>query len=443
MNIEQSPYEPPRTGAKRLVIAMTCVQLAWLAAIWFSGTALHREKLPILMGCSLACGIMVLFSPAAVSRRLKNIGTAFQGREPFLMGFCLVGLTAIYAVYACLQLGWPDEKAIFAASRVIPELGITSFFKHYGNMSWLGNQHPPLVPIIYGLAMSVFGVHVVVPRMVSLLFAMGVLSLTFAIAHDLYGKRIAWHASAFLISAPFFFRVGATGLSDMPMTFFFVLGVFLFLRLLRRPTYMLALGAGLCIGAGLLCRYPMVLIFPLLIAMAMIHGSLLRMLPYLALLGLVSCTVLSVWLGLALHLDIIGAQVKKLGWHARFAYYASHMEIRKWYLVSVFFRMPSGLSASNLPVLLMGIVALVKRRNRSDLLLIFWVAAVFVPLLLTLPGPRFFLPAFPALAMAMACGVERLAAGRARVILLSLLYSAGALYLFVDWYKAAGRLISG
>jgi 4-amino-4-deoxy-L-arabinose transferase-like glycosyltransferase len=420
---------------------MTCVQLAWLGAVWYSGTALHWEKLPVLMIYSLACGIMIFFFPAAASDPLKKLGTAVEGRERVIIVTCLVVLTGAYTVYACLQPGWPDERSIFKASRVIPELGMASFFKNYGHMHWLGNQHPPLVPVIYGLAMWVFGVHVVVIRFVSLLFAMGVLALTFAIARDLYGKRIAWHASAFLVSAPFFFRIGASGLSDMPMTFFFVLGVFLFLRLMRRPTYARALGVGVCIGAGLLCRYPMVLIFPLLFAMAMANKSLFRMLPYLAVLGVVSFAMLSAWLGFALHLGIIGSQLEKLGRHTSFTMTARHITRKQWYLISVFFRLPSGLSASNLPVLLMGIVTIVKRRSRSDVVLICWAAAVFVPLLLTLPGPRFFLPAFPALAMAMACGVDRLTGGRARVVLLSLLYGAGAMYLFLDWFKAAGNLI--
>ncbi len=69
-----------------------------------------------------------------------------------------------------------------------------------------------------------------------------------------------------------------------------------------------------------------------------------------------------------------------------------------------------------------------------------WIAAVFLPLMLTLPGPRYFLPAFPALTLAMVCGLEHAGEAAERIVMLALLYGGGALYLFVDWYRAAGGL---
>jgi hypothetical protein len=74
------------------------------------------------------------------------------------------------------------------------------------------------------------------------------------------------------------------------------------------------------------------------------------------------------------------------------------------------------------------------------LYVLLWIAAVFLPLMLTLPGPRYFLPAFPALAIAMTRGLENSGEKAERLVMLTLLYGGGALYLFVDWERAAGDL---
>jgi hypothetical protein len=115
---------------------------------------------------------------------------------------------------------------------------------------------------------------------------------------------------------------------------------------------------------------------------------------------------------------------------------------RWWLLGSLLFRVPSGLGTYNLPLLLLGGWQLLRRRSPADRCVLLWITAVFLPLILTLPGPRYFLPAFPALTIAMACGLERISEAAERAVLLALLYGGGALYLFVDWTQAAGGLFS-
>ena len=88
-------------------------------------------------------------------------------------------------------------------------------------------------------------------------------------------------------------------------------------------------------------------------------------------------------------------------------------------------------------LLVVGGVALLRDKGRSDLFVLFWIAAVFLPLLLTLPDPRYFMPAFPALALVMARGLESVDEATEQVIALALLHCGGALYLFVDWQRTA------
>ena len=107
---------------------------------------------------------------------------------------------------------------------------------------------------------------------------------------------------------------------------------------------------------------------------------------------------------------------------------------------SLVLRLPSGIGPSLLPILLLGGWQLWRRREQADRVILAWIALVFVPVILRLPGARYFFLAFPALAIVVACGVEPLVDQRARLVTLALLYSLGNLYLFVDWYRAATQL---
>jgi hypothetical protein len=93
--------------------------------------------------------------------------------------------------------------------------------------------------------------------------------------------------------------------------------------------------------------------------------------------------------------------------------------------------LPSALGLHNIPILVLGVVHLVQRRSRSDLRVLLWTAAVFVPLFVTLPAPRYFMPAFPALAILMACALRRLPGATERAVPLALFYWGEALYLYL------------
>jgi len=62
---------------------------------------------------------------------------------------------------------------------------------------------------------------------------------------------------------------------------------------------------------------------------------------------------------------------------------------------------------------------------------------VFFPVILTLPIARYFMPAFPALAIVMVHGLRRIPQATERVVVLALFYCGGALYLFAYWHRAA------
>jgi 4-amino-4-deoxy-L-arabinose transferase-like glycosyltransferase len=433
-----------RVQTRHLLAMMTILQVLWLLFVWISGTASKWYKLPLLLVFSVVCSVGVGAVPTGIFSQSRQVTTRLLTKEHQpLVALCL-GVFLVGVLYAYAQLGWPDEPFIFSASRIVAEQGVASFFAGYSKIPWLGNQHPPLAPLLYGGAMALLGVHLFVIRCVALVLSVFTLLLTYAIGRELYSHRIGLLAALFFVSTPFFFRIGTTGLTDMLTAFCFILGVFLMFRLVEKPTYKLAVAVGLCLGIGLLCRYTMVFIYPLLLGVVVIRGLGRRLLGHLLVVLLISGGMLAIWFCYAASTGVLAVQWKTLTYSAGFVAKTAMGRTREegWIAGALLFRVPSGIGVANFPLLLLGAWCLCQRRNLSDVSLLLWIVAVGFPLVLTLPGPRYFLPAFPALAMMMAWGLERVDGEEAasRVVLLSLLYTAGALYLFLDWYRAAGDL---
>ncbi|EDN72288.1 membrane protein [Beggiatoa sp. SS] len=101
-------------------------------------------------------------------------------------------------------------------------------------------------------------------------------------------------------------------------------------------------------------------------------------------------------------------------------------------LKALFIEIPSALGVYNIPLLLLGGLTLVRKRSQSDLFILLWITLVFVPIMLILPDNRYFMPAFPALAIAMAHGVRLIPSVIEPAVVLALLYSMSTLYLFVS-----------
>ena len=423
-----------------LLFIMTVIQCLWLTAIWRAGAANSWWKLPWLLGYS----ILSFFLVRSLSARHTSIFGRFQEYLILHERSLLVALSALVAgvggPYAFYQLGWPDETYVYAASIFVADHGVVEFFDQYLQIPWLGKQHPPLVPLIYGLALKWFGVHLVIARWVSLLLGLGSLLLTYAIGRILYDRKLGLVSAILLLSMPFFFRIGATALTDMPVTFFSLLALFFFFRLLQAPKLNLAFLAGLCLGLGLLCRYTAVLLYVVFFFCYVMEDSFHKMKLHLTLIVVVSASILFLWLSYAWHQGILITQMETLFPYVR--YVTSVPTGRKWLVSVVLFRLPSGLGPYLLPLLLLGGWRLLQRRSNEDRFILAWVGGIFLPLLLTLPSPRYFLPAFPALAIVLAQGLDRVVKNAEHVLLLALLYGGGALYLFVDWYRAAGGLFA-
>jgi 4-amino-4-deoxy-L-arabinose transferase-like glycosyltransferase len=418
------------TTARALLAAMMLFQLMWLAAGWLTGVVSNWRKLtPLLLYTVVVGGIMIFlaYDLTSVSRRFR--AWASRNHRLLLLGLCLVFLL-VGVAYARSQRIWRDEKMWFRGATIVAEQGVTAFFDDYAKMGWLARQHPPLAPLLYGLTMRLTGVDLFYSRLVSLALGLGTILITYSLAHDLYEPGQALLATLFLVAMPLFLLQATAAMSDMPVTFFFTLTLFLTLRLVRTQSYWLAATAGVSFALGLLSKYTMVLFYPVLVLCYVAISRFRRSRTYLAVLALVPVALLAVWVVLAYRLGLFGTQMQTVGMLTQVS---RGVWGRLFLLDNLLMTVPSSIGVYNIPLIFLGLLHAVQRRDESDLFLLVWVVTVAVLLTATLPGHRYFMPIFPGLAILMAHGLERLPQARLRTVTLALLYCAAALYLFVDW----------
>jgi 4-amino-4-deoxy-L-arabinose transferase-like glycosyltransferase len=147
--------------------------------------------------------------------------------------------------------------------------------------------------------MRILGVDLFVICLVSLVLAITTVLLTYLLGSELYNRDTGLLVAFLLLSFPLFLRMSTAALNDIPVVFFFSLVLLLSLHLLRRPSYWLAVAIGLLIGAGLLSKYTMAFIYPVLLSYVAITGLFRRLKYHLGVIAIASIGVLGVWLAYA------------------------------------------------------------------------------------------------------------------------------------------------
>ena len=110
---------------------------------------------------------------------------------------CLIGV-----LYAASQNPGDDEKSSLTAANIIATEGLSSAYTAYGRVGWLGQQHPPLFPIIFSLTLKLPGPDLFTMRLVSVLFLAGTLVVTYFLGCELYSREIGYLAALLLLSFP-------------------------------------------------------------------------------------------------------------------------------------------------------------------------------------------------------------------------------------------------
>jgi 4-amino-4-deoxy-L-arabinose transferase-like glycosyltransferase len=205
--------------------------------------------------------------------------------------------------------------------------------------------------------------------------------------------------------------------------------------LAERPSAGRLLLVGLAIGAGLLSKYTMVFVLPLVFGIIVVQGSFRQAIRYFGAMALIGAALLAGWLLLANQIDVLQRQWATIWEYAGLV--LTNEYGRRVLFETITNRLPSALGVYNLPLIALGGLVLINRRRAVDWVILFWIVSVWLPLFLTLPDHRYFLPSFPAVALLAALGLQQIPQATPRGLLLSLLFAISALYLYVDWVRAA------
>ncbi len=412
-----------------IVLAMVSLQLVWLSAIWFLGVSGHESKIPLTLGYSLIAGLLVFAARPAILER----GLAILIARPGLRALVFVGVCGVLGVlYASQQRIWRyDEEGLFAAAKSVAEQGPLSLFSSYRSHPWLGRQHPPLAPLLYGGFLSLFGDHLFTARLFSLTLFAGIGILTFLIGRELYDTRTGVLATGFLLSMPLMWRIGTAAMVEPLLVFLFCATLLLTLRFVRSPGTGPAVAVGLTLACGILAKYTMLLIVPVLFGFCAVRLTARNFVKALALGALIGLPLLSIWGFFAWHNGLL---YKHVAW----IWFGALQVVKYDYGRQLLFetmtnRLPSALGVYNLPFVAVGVLQLLRRRRQADWLLLCWIIPLFSILTVTLPDHRYFMVLFPAFSISMASCLARDDDRTVRILLLALLLCAGSLYLFVDW----------
>ncbi len=428
-----------------VLLLMIFLQIGWLGVIWLTGATAATHKLLPLLIVTLIFGAAAILLPDRLLAWLPLDEERIARSEKRILLVVGLLLAAVLLLFAAQQRVWAfDEEGNLRAAATVADDGVQALFENYGRRPWLGKQHPPLVPIIYGLAMKVVGTSQLAGRSVTVLFALGTAWLTYLIGCRLFNRQTALLGALLLFTFPLVFRLGAAAMVETPLTFFFTLTVLLTLRLAERPSLGRLLLVGLAIGAGLLSKYTMVFVLPLVFGIIAIRGSLNQAVRYFGTMALIGAILLGGWLLFANQLDVLERQLGTIWEYAGLVLTNDYG--RRVLFESMTNRLPSGLGVYNLPFLALGALFIGSRRRSADWLLIIWIVSIWLPLSLTLPDHRYFLPSFPALALIAALGLQQISPGNSsravgRGLVLALLLAASTLYLYVDWVRAAELFI--
>jgi 4-amino-4-deoxy-L-arabinose transferase-like glycosyltransferase len=417
--------------SQTLLLTMTAFQIVWFTTIGLTGASSNWPLLLSLIICSALFGLLLAFPRDFFLRRLNKLDLVLERESArSLAVFC--GLFLIVGLfYAYHQRIWTfDEEHCFAVSKMIAEMGPGTFFHDYSELPWLSQRHPPLIPLLNGLALAIFGPHLTVIRIISLLFALGAIVVTFLIGNTLYDGEIGLRAALLLASFPLLMRLGTAGMTDVQVTFFAALAVYLLIRLQAKPTYSLAASKGVVLGLGLLSKYTLLLIYPVLLSHALLEHSLRRVYRYLFVSGLVSVVIFATWLVFAYFEGVLGHQMTVV---AR----DSGRWLPQFTLESLLTRLPSAVGLYSFPLFFLGGLEFWRHKRSGDQLILLWIVIVSCILLMTVPDHRYFMLVFPALAIFAARGLNQASGLASRVITLSLLFWGLALILFVHWSREA------
>lgn len=356
-------------------------------------------------------------------------------------------ITAIaYTFFIPFVVSAGDEHSLLSAVQILIDNGIDYFFNIYVDIEWLGDRHPPLQALCIGFFAKFFDADLqLTSRILTSLLGLGTAGCTFLIAKLLFDTKTGLMAIILLYGIRLFFLHNIISGNDVFMTFFFTLTILISMVLIKSfpnklelKTILLAFAAGIFLSLGILVKYTMLLILPLLLALFFFplefttlrekfsfkirHQYKTRAVYFFLVMFFFLPFTLS-WLWFLFQSGYFQEQAVKFMNHAgaSIEFNDGNLQIVENHFLdtfrlslikkSFFVLLPSGIGAYNLPLIGLSLLYLVKgehskKEKWSNRFILFWIGIVFISLILTLPVAKYFMPAFPPLAILMARGIN-------------------------------------
>ena len=146
-------------------------------------------------------------------------------------------------------------------------------------------EHPPLDKLFLALSIRTFGKNLVGYSLFPVLFGAGSLLLTYGIAKEVSGQKVAQYAAFFLLIDGVFLGMNEQAWTDTPMFFFGLFAVYVYLSAFRSRPAVKAMVAGSLIGLSILSKETGLLFVIAILAYSFLARHDLSMKRALLLLG--------------------------------------------------------------------------------------------------------------------------------------------------------------
>ena len=256
-------------------------------------------------------------------------------------------------------------------------------------------EYPPVFLWMEAVSMKIFGVNDYAAKLPSAAAGLGTIAVLYFLTAELTADLwLATAAMFVLTTSQLFVKYATHAMTDVPFTFFVTLSLYCYVKGLTKNAYLMA--AGLPVALAILTR-SVIGVFPL----AVMAADLVLAKRYRLLLSYAACCVVAlglplIWFGFPPRPEHVAFLAGKVG-HAP---WRPSVHVLEYSSILLRFYWPW------LPLLLLG--AVIQVRARALLPLVWFVVLVLPLSLASTKYARYLIPAFPALALMTASGIDRI-----------------------------------
>ena len=458
---------------------MLLISLIWLLCKAYLGNPAHHNMAFYVLIWTIPVGVLIIsfpyikrLFPEYENSFLANAKQAFikdHRKSIIIILIIAVIIDVIFAQLFSIKIG--DEATFQFSVKTLSEKEYTYFFENYGDMPWLGRQHPPLPILISSFVVNLIQGDVYFSsRGTAIFFGIGTLICTYSIAKILYGRQIALLSMVLLFCIRYFFLYHVKSGVDIYVTFFLSLSIFCLLKLnaiggrINLETIGWVILAGITIGLGILSKYTMVLSYLLLPALFLwpfpnrFYTQNIPIKPSInlkngliiaTLVFLISLPLIAVWAKYLFESGLYQTHLKVIAYYlgTNINIVQESIEVKdvsffsswrfRFVIKALTYLIPASIGLYLLPLVGIGVWTFLKKNSPSNerwsnLFIGYWLAIIFIPIFFTLPVNRYFMPAYPALAILMAYGLHYSVKNPIRIVLFALFFTLSSVFPYFN-----------